>query len=91
MSDFVKQYLLDDLNDSEMNSYLSYIEGDKTSDEWINKSLIKRSTILNREPRCDHTEQGEKCNEFIQVWETGKCMCLKNHESYSSVLEIIHS
>ena len=42
----VRQYFTQDLSNEEKKSYLSYINGNESSDCWIEKALLRREPLL---------------------------------------------
>ena len=81
----VRQYLTQDLSTEEKKSYLTYINGDESSDIWIEKALLRREPLIIalESITCNI------CKEWIGVTETGICKCSKGHECYDVVIQEI--
>ena len=80
----VSVYLTQDLNDSEKQSYVNYINGDQNSTDWIEKTNKRRDKLLV------HNLQCSDCREWIGITETGVCTCLNNHPCHNVVIQQIH-
>jgi len=79
----VRQYITQDLSFEEKQSYIKYINGDKTETIWIEKANIRREPILQQELKCN------KCNSWVNVSENGLCNCINNHKCYDVVFPIL--
>ena len=81
----VRQYFTQDFSNEEKKSYLSYINGDESSDCWIEKALLRREHLLV-------VLENIKCNickEFINVKENGISKCSNGHDCYDIVTQEI--
>ena len=77
----VRKYLTQDLSVEEKESYIKYIKGDIEYDDWVEKSLNRRESLLNL--RC------KICSCYINVYQTGVCLCENNHKCYDVVINNI--
>jgi len=93
-SKLVRQYFTQDLSNDEKKSYLKYINGDKYSNDWIKKSLIRREPLLRAlvDKKCNTImPEGGICNEWINAKENGICKCNYGHDCLDIVLCTIKS
>jgi hypothetical protein len=90
MASIVRTYLIQDLSSTEMESYVSYINGDDESVEWVEKSLARREPLLILQPRCNFIIDGLECQGHISVRETGVCKCSQGHYCYNVIIEEIN-
>lgn len=82
MTNVVKQYLHQDLNDEEKKSYLRYRKGNTEYYDWIEKVSQRRDYILLKEPKCE-------CGEWIHISEEGECRCINKHDCCNVIIGII--
>jgi len=75
----IRNYLLSESTEEEINSYYEYLGGNKEKTDWIEKANEKREPLLNI--RCS------ECIENINVFETGVCRCPNGHFGYNNILE----
>ena len=83
-SKIVRQYLTQDLNQEEKQSYLNYINGNELSTDWIEKASSRREPILLAELQC-------ACGGWVNVSERGVCKCSNGHSCYNLVIQSIQS
>lgn len=79
----VRQYITQDFSIKEKQSYIEYINGDKTSIDWIKKANIRRDQLLITELKCS------ECNSWINIKESGISQCANNHKCYDVVTQEI--
>ena len=92
MSKIIRKYLTQDFNSEDKFSYLNYIKGDKTSDSWMVKSLLRREPLLLLELKCgSETSTGSICNNWININEFGVCKCLSSHCCNDLVIKTIQT
>lgn len=88
--DSVRQYLIQDLNEEELESYNEYVAGDETSTAWIEKASERREPLLLFELKCQFEDKETGlCGNWIGISETGECRCNIGHECYDVVLHSI--
>jgi|LakMenEpi03Aug12_release.lakeMendotaPanAssembly.Ray.scaffolds.fasta_scaffold1359931_1 hypothetical protein len=77
----IRNYLLCDSTEEEINSYYEYLQGNHKEIAWMEKANEKREPLLNI--GCS------QCIENINVFESGVCRCPNGHFGYSDILEKI--
>lgn len=82
----IKSFLLRNCTIDEKHDYISWINGNKTHQSWIEKALEQREKIILLQPSCNICEI---LNSPINIYETGYCRCLKNHNCEKVILDII--
>ena len=97
-STIVKNYLIQDLNDDEKQSYLEYADGNINSTEWIEKTLKRRNKLLKLDLKCtkyytigDSAHNNIRCDSWVSIEETGKCKCSNGHLCYNLVINAINN
>jgi hypothetical protein len=88
-SKFVRQYFTQDLTHEEKKSYLSYINGNETSTEWIEKASVRREPLLLMELQCLKPHEGSVCGSCVSIRENGLCKCSNGHTCYNVVIPAI--
>ena len=81
----VKNYITQDFNREERESYECYINGDENSTLWINKCLKRRDSLLILKLKCDIP----LCNGWVHIRETGNCHCSFFHNCNYKVIQAI--
>ena len=81
----IRSFLLEKSSVDEKKEYVSWINGDKSKDTWIEKALEQREKIILQLPECSI------CQKSINIYETGKCCCYDKHEGYDVIYNIITS
>ena len=81
----IKQYLTQDLSHEDKKSYIAYINGNLSSNDWVEKALLRREHLIVSLENTTCTI----CNDWICVRETGICTCSNGHECYDVVLQEI--
>ena len=84
----IRQFLLKNCTFEEKMEYVSWMNGEKNKDSWITNALEQREQIILRHPNCD---QCIETNCPINVYETGHCKCLNNHNCENIILDIVNS
>lgn len=82
----IRQYLTQDLSPDEKKSYIEYINGNKSSNHWMKKTLLRREPLIVALENI----QCKICNDWICVRETGVCICSNGHECYDVVIKEIN-
>jgi hypothetical protein len=90
-STIVKNYLIQDLNNEEKQSYLEYANGNINSTEWIEKTLKRRDTLLTLDLKCTKYTNNIRCDSWVSIEETGKCKCSNGHTCYNLVINAINN
>lgn len=91
MASIVQKYLTQDLSENEKKSYIEYINGNENSIDWIEKSLLRREPLLLLELQCKKKTDKGICNKWINIGETGVCICLNGHDCYDVILPVLKS
>ena len=81
----VRNYLIQDLNKEEKQSYVEYINGNINSTDWIEKTLERREKLLLLDLKCD------SCDSWVSIEETGTCKCSNGHICYNLVINAINN
>jgi hypothetical protein len=95
----VRNYLIQDLDKDEKQSYVEYINGDFKSTKWIEKTSERRDKLLLLDLKCNkyYTEGGSApnniicCNSYVSIEETGICKCSNGHTCYAVVIDAINN
>jgi hypothetical protein len=88
-SKLVRQYFTQDLSHEEKKSYLKYINGDETSTDWIDKSLVRREPLLCSlvDEKCGISlGNGILCQGWINAKENGICKCTFGHDCTNLII-----
>lgn len=89
-SKFVRKYFTQDLTYEEKKSYLEYINGNESSNEWIEKASVRREPLLLMELQCIEQYEDSPCGEWVSIRENGICKCSKGHNCYNVVIPAIN-
>lgn len=85
----VRNYLIQDLNKDEKQSYVKYINGDFNSVKWIEKTSERRDKLLHL--KCNKYYNNIYCNSWVSIEETGTCKCSNGHTCYDTVINAINN
>lgn len=90
MNRIIRNYLIQDLNDTETTSYFKYIlEGKLNSTLWIEKTNNRRDILIQKNLLCDHIVNNTVCGSWININEKGMCFCSNNHVCNNVILNVI--
>lgn len=88
----VRNYLIQDLDKDEKQSYVEYINGNFNSTKWIEKTSERRDKLLLQDLKCNkYYTEGVCCNSYVSIEETGTCKCSNGHTCYSVVINAINN
>jgi hypothetical protein len=88
-SKIVRQYFTQDLTSEEKKSYLDYINGNESSNEWIEKASVRREPLLLMELQCNLQNEELPCGAWVSIRENGICKCSNGHDCYNVVIPAI--
>lgn len=86
----IVKYLIQDLNKEEKESYKEYINGNKKSTDWMEKSLERREVLILKQIKCNKITGDKICKSDVNINERGICKCNKGHIGNKQVISVIN-
>lgn len=86
----IVKYLTQDLDKEEKESYKEYINGNKKSTDWMEKSLERREVLILKQIKCNKITGDKICKSDVNIHERGICKCNKDHICNKQVISVIN-
>ena len=86
----IVNYLTQDLDQDEKESYKEYINGNKQSTDWMEKSLERREVLILKQIYCSKLVDDNVCKLPVNIHEKGICKCNKGHICNNKVIDVIN-
>ena len=86
----IVNYLTQDLDRDEKESYKEYINGNQASTDWIEKSLERREVLILKQIKCSKLLGDNICKLPVNIHEKGICKCINGHICNNQVIDVIN-
>ena len=86
----ITNYLIQDLDKTEKESYKEYINGNKKSTDWVEKSTERREVLIRKQIRCNKLLSDNICKSWVNINERGICKCNNGHINNKQVIDAMN-